>query len=213
MNLAEINRELNWNPREAAQEVHHSSHQLNLTTAPNPLPGHMHDEVLFRLSQFFSFNGGHNHIADVCCDWRDGVHYAYFDMKGLPGFLSAIVNGVVVAVRIWCDRLRGVHADTTGSHMLIGQRRWAVAIIAPDTLRFTTEAYERPRGLLNRMGSRFVGRHAQQEVWRAYLQNMNADLAKIFATSGAVSTSPVTPVHGNPWSPENPYPGSLTQCR
>ena len=195
--------ELNWTPAEGWTDVNHSAHRLDVS---GNLPSNMLDEIKWRLANFFDFNGGHNQVALVCTTWETGVRYAWFDMSGPAGFMSRFVNGRQVAVRLWCDIVGIVFGDTVERHMLIGQRRWSVQSTGADSLRIVTEAHERPRGKLNRLGLRLIGKVAQLEVWNAYLQNMDAQLTRDFGSRGTVTASAVQTVRGNPWSPQDPYP-------
>lgn len=196
-------RDLNWTSVERVKSVTHSWHKLGLTEGANAINA---DELYQDLHDFVHFNGGHNHVALVYTSLEGGVRYALFDMLGPSSWLSWLANPRLVPVRIWCDqRTRTVVADTAEQHMLIGQRRWSVEW-GRSRRRIRTEAYERPRGIINRVGMWLVGRQKQSEIWRAYLENIKASLSKQ-SVSGSITVSSPEAVVGNPWEPREPYPG------
>lgn len=204
---------LNWTQSESTAEVNHSWHRLDVTVSAQN-SSKILDEIQFRLGSFMGFNGAHNRVALAYTSWEDDdARYAWFSMSGVQGLASRIPNGRLVPVRLWCNKLIGlVCGDTAGRHMLIGQRRWTVTQTSPNTLEVVTEAYERPRGLLNRLGMRLMGRSAQLEVWKAYLGNLATHLSTQFNCPVRMIPGPVVPVEGNPWSPRLPYPPRGGNC-
>jgi len=107
-------------------------------------------------------------------------------------------------------RLKKAVADLTlGNHMLEGVRKWRVEIVSttPPVLRIETEAYERPRGLLNSIGvhTPFVGRFAQEVVWTKYLNN----IARHYSASYNGNAGDVVVTGSTTGSPDNPWRSTL----
>ena len=195
----------NWTAAAGAREANHSMHFLYLTT-PGDIPPKMLDEIKFRLANFVDFNGGANYVANVSINYSSQRRYAWFDMRGLPGIPSWLLNGNPVPVQTWCDSTGTVYGDTADRHMLIGQRQWSVKETGPNALVVFTEAYERPRGILNRLGMRRVGKEAQMAVWHAYLSNMNTELTRLFSSFGTMPHPSIESKPVNPWKPTSSYP-------
>jgi hypothetical protein len=165
------------------------------------------------LHDFVCFDGQNNRVATVSSCWKpeggQRIRYVEFDTKGFFGHASRVNNPKFVPVRIWCDWLqRLVVGDTAEKHMLIGQRRWFVHQDAA-AVYVRTEAYERPRGFVNRLGMRIVGRTKQTEVWKEYFENINHEVLKEFNASGTIGFSVPQEKPGNPWEPSQPYPGCV----
>jgi hypothetical protein len=198
--------ELNWTEGEVLRSVNHTSHDLSFP-ANGTFPPAGLDELYWRLTAFVGFNGNHNHVAVVHVTCEGNVRYAWFDMGGLSGKLSKLMNGPFAPVRVWCDvACRLVVGDTAEGHMLIGQRRWTLEQNG-SKVSLKTEAYERPNGLFNRLGAWLLGKARQAEVWRAYFQNILDWLETEFGLGGAITVGLPEEVQGNPWSPQEPYPG------
>jgi hypothetical protein len=195
----------NWTPKAAANKTNHSVHVLNLVT-PGKVPTKMLEEIKFRLAWFVDFDGGSNSVADVAIKWHKQIRYAWFTMRSLPGIPSRLLNGNPVPVQTWCDPAGMVTGDTADRHMLIGQRRWWVQQISDNALMVATEAYEWPRGKINWLGMRWIGKNAQVALWHAYLSNMNVELTTRFGSTGTVTIAAAQVVPGNPWRPTQAYP-------
>jgi hypothetical protein len=200
---------LNWTPKEIGKKVTHSRQILST----GPLPTKMADEMHWRLANFVNFNGGHNDQITVFVSWENNIRHAWFGQPGgILGKLSTAINGSMVAVRLWCDKgLHLVVADTEGRHMLVGQRRWSVQKSGRNGLVVSTEAYERGRGLLNRLGMLFAWRH-QVGIWHIYLANIEDQLRTDFNTQGTIAPAMRRFVPTNPWRPVRPYPPKAGSC-
>jgi hypothetical protein len=138
----------------------------------------------------------------------------YFDSLGLFGLLSVLINPPSIPVRVWSRRKdRLVVADTADGHMLKGQRRWRAKRGRNNRIVVSTEAYEHPRNLANRIGMRLMGADRQAEIWTSYFENMRLHYA-VRAISTLVSVAPVDRVAlpspsppKSPWVPLPNYPG------
>lgn len=191
---------LNWSLLEKDSVTTHSSHFLETET---PLQQQHAEEIFEDLRNFAHFDGGHNAVAVVYTRRIDGVEYAMFHTGHVYGLLSALVNSVVMTMRIGCQAgARELQGDTCTGHMLIGQRRWRV-VSQPHSTVIQIEAFERPDGRLNRFGERLLGRYFQSKVWSSYLRNIQ-DALDVRATLGVAEPNESK---GNPWEPRDPYTG------
>jgi hypothetical protein len=204
-------------------KVSHSHHVMEVRF-PDSIP----DSILITkiieaiyeaLKLFEWFNGYLNSTAMTALRSNplDGTRFILFDARGLFGVLAALINGRYVPVRIWSQRsCCQVTGDTAGTHMLVGQRRWRCALKDSQTpydqprLVVSTEAYDQPRGWLNWIGLKAIGKKKQLEVWNSYLQNIASHLENRFHCSVAKSIqNGMNDVPGdNPWLPAEPYPGA-----
>ena len=201
--------ELNWGDQ--VGPLNHSWHTVQLSFPPGTNMNAKLDEVYDDLKTFARFNRNHNTTAEVRPVMHQGVKYMFFDALGLFGLASDAINPLEVPVRVWSDSVaREVYADTTGAHMLVGQRRWSVRSVNATTIEVMTESFDYVRDTLNLVGMLAVGAEKQIEVWDQYLQNIRDHHV---AADGAVVAADVTGASVNlgnqpsPWAPVIPYPG------
>jgi len=213
--------ELNWGQQSGP--LNHSSHRLRLTCDSSvPFAG------LFKeLWEFRYFDSEGNNIASVYVKetpLKSGKWYAFFDSKGMFGWLSDWFNDSEVPVRIWRHiSKRTIVGDTCGKHMLVGQRRWWIEDDGASTVLVKTESYDYARGLVNRLGS-LLGVRLQRHVWINYFKNIrHAYETKGILRNGAIMKNELQQREkllggiaseqkwlGNktsPWQPKKPYPG------
>ena len=196
--------ELNLTPELASQPADHTELRA-VSQLLAPASAQMLNQLYIAFRDFVHFDRHHNTIAVVYGKHIDGVCHALFDTGSLFGWASSWINPRVVPVRIWCEPGRRLAVgDTAGRHMLAGQRRWRVESDG-NQLTLATEAYERPRNLLNRIGMRFAGRDVQTQIWTAYLKN----ICEAHKLEPALQPTGPTQVQETPaaWLPEVPYPG------
>jgi RHS repeat-associated protein len=129
-------------------------------------------------SRFASFDRGN--IASVRVL---GGGVAGFHLKGGKGFSSSAFNDMYAMVQL--TNRGGVQAAfTAGNHQLQGIRTWNVTALSSGGIQITTEAYERPNGFLNAVGSVFLDSESdQRRVWDTYLGNIDQNY---FGGNGAL---------------------------
>jgi hypothetical protein len=200
------NLQLNWEERRG--NFNHSRHELSLTFAAEAsIPGKL-GAIYDGLKEFDHFNGGRNDVAVKSTRIINGVKYVFFDSLGIFSWLSDRINPREVPVRVWSrksDRL--VVGDTAGKHMLVGQRQWQAENSQGASILLTTESYDQPRGLLNRIGMRMMGLERQLRVWKSYFENIKDHYSSEADAADVEESSSPAPGGGSPWLPENPYPG------
>jgi hypothetical protein len=151
-------------------------HYSRNTIVINNLPDGMSQAQAIALvrgdfARFASFDKGNIASARVL-----GGGVAGFNLKntGLlsKGFMSAAINDSYAMVQL--ARRGGVQAAyTAGAHQLQGIRTWNVTATTSG-IQITTEAYERPNGILNRIGGVLLDSASdQQRVWDTYLRNID----------------------------------------
>jgi hypothetical protein len=91
--------------------------------------------------------------------------------------------------------------------MLVGQRHW-FAGEGDGRLVFGTEAYERPRTILNQIGMAFGARWLQMGIWRAYLHNILDHLQ----SSGSIREARPQEVNGTRGDRWNLTQGASVAC-
>jgi hypothetical protein len=170
--------ELNWGQQSGP--LNHSSHELQLTSQSNTSFASLFDE----LWHFQHFGEGNN-LASVYIKElppRSGTWYAFFDSKGMFGWLSDWINDSEVSVRIWRQLSnKTIVGDTCGKHMLVGQRRWSIKPAGAYSVVVKTESYDYARGWLNRLGSKIGGGiRLQKRVWKDYFK----DIQRIYDPEG-----------------------------
>jgi hypothetical protein len=171
------------------------------------------DDIYEALDGFHHFNGDCNDVAFCYSTIINGERFVVFDSLGVLGFFSDRVNPKFAPVRVWSDSVaRIVFADTTGRHMLVGQRRWKVKLQNQLGVFVGTESYDQPRGILNRIGMSWMGVAKQLRVWNAYLLNIRKFYEKVYPvrmvrSSTVVAKHQYLPGQKNPWGCQSPYPG------
>ena len=200
---------LNQVPGKAWGKLNH--HRLGLLSKENttsPSLGHAKD--IYEAMKYFKwFNFNRNMTAmTVPATTDDGREFILFDALGLFGFGASLINWRWVPVRVWFHKSKQlITADTTGSHMLVGQRRWSVTASSNGSkLLVTTESYDQPRGFLNWMAFKLLGQRRQTEVWVQYFENVEMHM-KRKGFQGFKAMQDVEDLREkNPWQPISPYP-------
>jgi|GEM_PF-4861815 len=119
-----------------------------------------------QIRRFANFDSGTARVRVT----ESGV--AYFDLLGVKGFGSDLINALEVPVYLnFNDEITSLDGQTAGRHQLVGIRRWAVSPISetPPVVLLETSAHERPRGSLNAAGMS-MARRDQVEIWKGYLE-------------------------------------------
>lgn len=167
----------NWRKIKRGKCYNHSSHDFTLDFSNRATAADL-DEVYDRLKNFDDFNGKTNWVARKRGRMVGDEKYIYFDSLGLFGLLSVLINPPSIPVRVWsCRQDRRVVADTARGHMLKGQRRWQAKKGKNGRIVVSTEAYEQPRNLVNRIGMKRMGADRQTKVWTSYFENMRLHYA------------------------------------
>jgi len=203
----------NWAKAKPGVCYNHSRHHFSLNFRAGATARNLKD-VYVRLKNFSDFNGKTNSVARMRSEMVGNAKYIYFDSLGLFGLLSVLINPPSIPDRVWSRRKdRLVVADTADGHMLKGQRRWRAKRGRNNRIVVSTEAYEHPRNLANRIGMRLMGADRQAEIWTSYFENMRLHYA-VRAISTLVSVAPVDRVAlpspsppKSPWVPLPNYPG------
>jgi hypothetical protein len=92
--------------------------------------------------------------------------------------------------------------------MLVGQRRWCCESLNKESIVVYTESYDRPRGILNRLGFRMMGKTKQYEIWVKYLQNIVIQLQNQYGGTGGQLAATVEEANRpDNWKVRYPYPG------
>jgi RHS repeat-associated protein len=196
----------NWS--DATGALHHTFHEMVMFIPKCDNPGltaqQLRDGLRDHLQKFDLFNEGANKWARV--DVKGNL--ARFNLLGLPGYFSDIINDDQVSVQL---RFAGdtVTAQTLGLHQLVGIRTWKFKVQEEGCgfrVTVTTEAYERPAGLPNRIGAWLVGERAQMAVWDAYFKNIASWYSGNYRACGVRTTSKSEWLKGqpSPWGPKIP---------
>ncbi|MEW5978123.1 MAG: RHS repeat-associated core domain-containing protein, partial [Acidobacteriota bacterium] len=140
-------------------------------------------------SRFASLNDPQENVAAVRLT-PDGM--AYFDLKNpVNDILLNLVNERF-PVYLKGNNDDETKAITAGGHPLVGVRKWRVDQLSPNPLdiNMVTEAWERPRGIFNRLGES-LGREDQKALWTIYLKNIGAKIkARFGGELGEVKVPP-----------------------
>jgi hypothetical protein len=201
------------NDEDGCGDFSHGQHWVELTI-DHPLgPEHVLTTIYENLKNFHCFNGGENETAMIAPVTSRGVLYMVFEPFKLFGYLTDIVNGEWVPVRVWSRRATTcVTADTAGRHMLVGQRRWW-CVHKGNTYVIRTESYDRARGIWNWLGFMGVGKDRQYEIWIEYLENLAFELTFELGGHGAevqrLDVEVIDEQTGRPpeWQAVERYPG------
>jgi hypothetical protein len=194
--------------------VSHNRHVLEVDFDASADISSVLDTIYEALKTFEWFNWEGNIALIAPYRDLDGTYYISFNAVGTFGLLSSILNLRWVPVRVWAARsARLVTADTTGRHMLVGQRRWWCDAGTGTTVIISTEAYDQPRGFLNWLGFRLMGKKKQVDVWERYFKYIEAQLVANHGGRNPRLKPDLPTPKPRPdvsWLPRQPYPGKET---
>ncbi|MGD9634298.1 MAG: RHS repeat-associated core domain-containing protein [Pirellulales bacterium] len=204
----------NWN--QGAGELHHDFHSITFFVRGCEITEKMLAHLIQDdLEHFRHFNFGHNDQATV----RVSGGIAYFDMLGVAGLLSDLINDPKVAVSL-STLGNEVSGQTLGDHQLVGVRKWRYAVdnvASGYAVTIETEAYDRPRIKADDYGAAIAGTEVQLAIWKAYLRNIADYYVNLY--DGSILDQHASwqflGYVANPWGPANQYvppEGPLTCC-
>lgn len=189
-------RKSNLDQARPGSQWHYSKHEMDISISAKDI-AEKQKSVEKDFGKFASFGNPKANEAFVTVNGDK----AFFSLRGPKGYGSVLIgNDEAVAVKITSSKTDDKFiqtAETLGDHQLIGVRKWYVEKVGETRIRVGTEAYEMPRGGLNRIGFKYGGgKESQDNIWKTYLENINKNH---FGGSGVLAPAIQSTTDNNPF--------------
>jgi RHS repeat-associated protein len=167
--------EQNWSDSNSDWRWHFTRHSTAFTFCGSDSEREVVlDQMYADLKSFAHFQPNHSDL-----DLSEGSaglpgRKAVFDTRGTTSGFDFVPDPSFNEIEVqmtWDGSRRMVRAMTLNGHPLVGVRRWSVQKDGQSGIEFFTDAWEKPRNLLNGIAVAAVGGTLQDSMWQNYLTN------------------------------------------